>query len=178
MQQHTTGVAFVATHLAHTDRRALSEAWYSALHLAGDAHRAATPNRSVARRPVAAKPAPGARVERVHATGVTPPRAARDAGRATARHDVAAVTPERRAAKTPLASRIAAALNRRAACAGARSFAVATADGRIHVVVRSDGARTRIVAVCTPSLRERVERALAQARFALAGHGLNTEAAR
>ncbi|MDP9106131.1 MAG: hypothetical protein M3N49_09380, partial [Candidatus Eremiobacteraeota bacterium] len=31
--QHTT-VALVATQLADTDRRALSQAWYSALHLA------------------------------------------------------------------------------------------------------------------------------------------------
>jgi hypothetical protein len=43
--------------------------------------------------------------------------------------------------------------------------------------VRSDGARTRVVAVCAPPLRERVERALAQARFALAGCGVRAEVA-
>ena len=47
--QHTTGVAVVATQLADTDRRALSQAWYSALHLAdqppaaGNAPRVAVP---------------------------------------------------------------------------------------------------------------------------------------
>ena len=30
----TDGVAVIATQVAQTDRRALSEAWYSALHLA------------------------------------------------------------------------------------------------------------------------------------------------
>ncbi|MEA2720100.1 MAG: hypothetical protein QOJ39_1964, partial [Candidatus Eremiobacteraeota bacterium] len=35
--QQTNGVAVLATHLAHTDRRALSQAWYSALHLADHA---------------------------------------------------------------------------------------------------------------------------------------------
>ena len=33
--QQTTRVAVLATQLAQTDRRALSQAWYSALHLAG-----------------------------------------------------------------------------------------------------------------------------------------------
>jgi hypothetical protein len=43
--------------------------------------------------------------------------------------------------------------------------------------VRTGEGGTRVVAVCSPPLRERVERALAQARFALAGRGLRTEAA-
>ena len=47
----------------------------------------------------------------------------------------------------------------------------------MHVLVRSDGERTRVVAVCAPSLRERVERALAHVRFALAGSGVRAEVA-
>ena len=35
--QQTTSVAVLATHLAQTDHRALSQAWYSALHLADHA---------------------------------------------------------------------------------------------------------------------------------------------
>jgi hypothetical protein len=51
------------------------------------------------------------------------------------------------------------------------------ANGSVHLLVHADGARTRVVAVCAPRLRERVERALAHARFALASHGFHMEAA-
>jgi hypothetical protein len=93
-----------------------------------------------------------------------------------------AVPPDRRAAKTAFASRIERGGHRaspgaRAAGAGTASFAVRAANGRVHLVVRTAGGATRVVAVCVPALRERVERALAQARFALNGHGVRTEAA-
>ncbi|MBV8371188.1 MAG: hypothetical protein JO036_19910 [Candidatus Eremiobacteraeota bacterium] len=51
------------------------------------------------------------------------------------------------------------------------------ANGSVHLLVREDGARTRVVAACTPRLRERVERALAHARVALAQRGIAAEAA-
>jgi hypothetical protein len=86
------------------------------------------------------------------------------------------VAAERRAAKSPLARRIERALAHRG-CEEASSFALRSADGRIHLSIRTNGARTRLVAICAPSLRERVEQALAQARFALAGRGLMTEVA-
>ena len=60
---------------------------------------------------------------------------------------------------------------------GAVSFTVQAAGGRVHVVVRSDGARTRVVAVCAPPLRERVERALAYVRCMLTGSGVRAEVA-
>ncbi len=47
----------------------------------------------------------------------------------------------------------------------------------MRILVRSDGVRTRLVALCAPPLRERVERALAQARFALAARGVRAEVA-
>ena len=55
---------------------------------------------------------------------------------------------------------------------------IRAANGRVHVVVRSAAGGTRVVAVCEPALRERVERALAQARFALAGRAVRVEAVR
>ncbi|HEY0394360.1 MAG TPA: hypothetical protein VGD01_07670 [Candidatus Elarobacter sp.] len=175
--QETTGVAVLATHLAHTDRRALSQAWYSALHLADPAQRAPLT--------AGARSSPGA----VPGSARGPhPAAARDglnrgsAGargpdRANARRDPFAEPCERRMPKTELARRIERALTRRSPRERAASFAVRTAGGRVHLVVRCDGARTRVVAVCAPPLRERVERALAQARFALAGCGVRAEAA-
>ena len=39
MTSASESVTVIATHVAQTDRRALSEAWYSALHLARDAAR-------------------------------------------------------------------------------------------------------------------------------------------
>ena len=96
---------------------------------------------------------------------------------AVQRRDASAVASERRAPKSTLTRRIARALARRVPRGIPTSFAVSAANGRIHLVVRGDGARTRVVAVCAPRLRERVERALAHARFALAERGIDAEAA-
>jgi hypothetical protein len=176
--QHPNGVAVVATHLAVTDRRALSQAWYSALHLAQRGEPACR------RAPIAAPASPGAgHAERRGASpreipaGTPPsvrnPRSAtispRDAGRAP--------VPERRAPQTELARRIENAVARRRAFEGSAAFAVRAGGERVHVLVRCGGARTRIVAVCSPRLRELVERALAHARFALAGRGVRAEVA-
>ena len=107
--QHTTGVAVVATQLADTDRRALSQAWYSALHLAerppGARHAPLAP----ASAPAIADGARRARgphdvPQRRSTEGA---RGAGDAARnATTRHAGETAGPERRAAKTELARRI------------------------------------------------------------------------
>jgi hypothetical protein len=172
--QQITGVAVVATQLADTDRRALSQAWYSALHLAErpPAGRSATraPAPPAPDRPHSAR-GPNEALQR-RSTGGTV--RARDAARSRCDASVAA---ERRIPKTELARRIEHRLTRRPAHGAAASFVVRGAGGRVHLVLRSDGALTRVVAVCAPPLRERVERALAQARFALAGRGVRAEVA-
>jgi hypothetical protein len=177
--QHTTAVAVVATQLAGTDRRTLSQAWYSALHLA----ERAPAGRHAPLAPAAATTSHGPRVARPNhqlplranagAVATAAPRnaPARYAG------DSAPCACERRAPRTELARRIERGLTRRPPHAAAASFAVRGPGGRVHLVVRTDGARTRVVAVCAPPLRERVERALAQARFALAGRGVRAEVA-
>jgi len=101
----------------------------------------------------------------------------RPSSRPAAPRATSAEAPERRLARSDLARRIERGLARRTPRNGAASFAIRAGGGRIHLVVRSDGARTRVVAVCAPPLRERVERALAQARFVLAGRGVRTEVA-
>ena len=176
--QHTTGVAVVATQLADSDRRALSQAWYSALHLAE--HPSAA-GRTQFTRALAAAHDNGSRhggagsdappVGAAEGTG-----GARQAGRASAARFDAAAVPERRAPKTELARCIERGLTRRLPRGGA-AFAVRGAGGRVALIVRTDGARTRVVAVCVPPLRERVERALAHARFALAPYGVRAEVA-
>jgi len=49
---------------------------------------------------------------------------------------------------------------------------VDVAGGRVRILVHTDGRATRIVALCSAPLRDTVERALASARFTLAGAGV------
>ncbi|MBV8298398.1 MAG: hypothetical protein JO083_02390 [Candidatus Eremiobacteraeota bacterium] len=177
--QHTTGVAALATQPSRTDRRALSQAWYSALHLAEPAPRArATRSRTNGERPDAPPASRSARTP-------SPARAGDELARRTCKPPRAAA--QRRAPSAPASERRApvGALGRRIAHAPPRSvprgipsaFAVRAANGSVHLLVREDGARTRVVAACAPRLRERVERALAHARVALAQRGIAAEAA-
>ena len=171
--QQTTSVAIVATQLAHTDRRALSQAWYSALHLAE--HAAPKPRSASSARVVAPPSRAGAVADAGNVRGGTPqshPSSTGAALRGAMTHAA-----DRRAPKTELARRIERALTRRVPREGQASFAVRAAGGRVQLIVRADGERVRVVAVCATTLRERVDRALAQARFALAGRGVRAEVA-
>jgi hypothetical protein len=174
--QQTNRVTILATQLATTDRRALSQAWYSALHLvehergtasANGAERATRPEPvvprgdcaseqgRVARREAAAMLQHGARRQRLSAAPIV----------------------ERRAPKSELARRIERVIVQRRRAAASTSFAIAPGGGRVHLLVRNDGGRTRVVALCAPALRERVERALAHARYALAAQATTAEIA-
>jgi pyruvate/2-oxoglutarate dehydrogenase complex dihydrolipoamide acyltransferase (E2) component len=169
----TAGVTILSTELTHTDRRALSEAWYRTLHLAAPAPRGAVAQLAGASERAAGRGRP--------ASPVLPAAAApKGAPAVTVRLMRDPRTPderERRVAATPLARRLA-----RAVAVGARRprssvCTIRDGGGRIVVLVRNDGTRTRVVAVCAPHLRERVERALAHARFALAAAGMRSEVA-
>lgn len=168
----TPGVAILATQLAATDRRSLSQAWYDALHVVTHDTRSAAeiaPHRD-ARTRTARNAVVSSRAERGRA-GEMVTRAARAPGERQAR----GVAPDRRAPKSELARRIERVLARSRTQTIPSSFAIHAADGRVQILVRGDGERTRIVALCAPTLRERVDRALAQARFALAGRGVRSE---
>ncbi|MBV8600169.1 MAG: hypothetical protein JO359_01260, partial [Candidatus Eremiobacteraeota bacterium] len=52
-----------------------------------------------------------------------------------------------------------------------RSIVLQIAEGRIFLSVRRDAGGMRLVALCPPAARPRIEAALAQARFALASSG-------
>jgi hypothetical protein len=159
-------VAVVATQLARTDRRALSQAWYSALHLAHDDGAAArVPTRATG------LPVPCALPARAHAPAASTTRGSATAGGAARKRDAAAVPPavERRHVADAAAKRVERALARLASRAVRRpSHTVAIDGGRVTLLVRSDAQATRIVAVCAAPLRPAVERALAHARYALA----------
>lgn len=115
MSNASPPIAVVAAPLPQTDRRALSQAWFSALHLS--------------------QPSANA---------------------------------DRRSAPAPLAQRFVAAVEQRLPVAAHASVALRTESGRVQLLIRRDGSTLRFVALCTPELRERVERALTQARYALA----------
>jgi len=171
----TDRIDILTTQLAATDRRALSQAWYSALHLAEREPRAGAGHRrtgGVARRDdeCESQAGPNGRVARCAVT-VAAGRAqplSRGAGRQP-------IETERRDPKTAIARRLERALARCSRRDAPWSFSLRAGNGRVHLVLRSDGARMRLVAICAPSMRERVERALAQARFALGGDGVTTE---
>jgi hypothetical protein len=174
MTTASNGVAVIATQVAKTDRRALSEAWYSALHLSRNAvpvrsravHGAAAPSAYVAGKRDSAPPAAG----RLALTA--PP--VRMPGAASAR---GLLPNERRRPATETARRIERAVATLAAMPTVPAMhTVDVAGGRVRLLVHSDGRTTRIVALCSGGLREAVERALASARFALAGAGLAVHA--
>jgi hypothetical protein len=172
----TAPLAVVSTQLALTDRRALSQAWYSALRLAVPQRDGALARRrgpAVApRRALGRLAAPLAHALALR-TGEPPVVRARTLPAVRAGN-----APERRAPPSELARRIRRALTRRVLRGLPASFAVRAGNGRVHLLVRRDGTCTRVVAVCVAPLRARVERALAQARFALAARGVHCEAER
>jgi hypothetical protein len=175
--QNTSGVAVLATHLAVADRRALSQAWYSALHLAERAP-AARPHASRTGRGGAHPPEAGAssRFGREAGSRDGTPRGSSSLSSRALQNEAAFVA-ERRAPKTVLARRIERVLARCVPSSAPCSVAVSAAGGRVRLLVRSDANGTRVVAVCAEALRERVERALAQARFALVERSVRAEVA-
>jgi hypothetical protein len=83
------------------------------------------------------------------------------------------VTIERRRPVSETARRIERAVQRLAAMPRVPAAHTIDVDGgRIRLLVHHDGRTARLVALCSDPLREGVERALASARFALAGAGM------
>jgi hypothetical protein len=162
-------VAVIATQVAQTDRRALSEAWYSALHLARDA---APLPRPAARNALVTQPSalkPQAAHSPAGAGRLVPRPAARPVRGAEAHN---AVPDERRRPASETDRRIqraVATLSARRPVPAAHTVDIA--GGRVRLLVHHDGRQTRIVALCSGPLREQVERALASARFTLAATG-------
>ncbi len=171
MMTQELNVCVLSAPLAAIDRRALSQAWYSALHCASeDRHPQAEP----------------ARFRLVECDGdfTMPQRALqRRADARTAqladesrkpnsrtRVRCAGCESDRRARRSSLARRIERKFpNPRA---GSQRSTFSAGGKRVHVLVQSSAGRVRLVAVCPLSLRETVAQALAQARFALASRGM------
>ena len=165
--------AVVATHLAQTDRRTLSQAWFDALHLASKGSpRAEHAQRTPQERSTRGEERASCLVERM-TDRVQDHRASK-----SIRPDDRSQRPgerERRIERSELSHRIVRAITRRSP-ATPSSMVIRAEDGRVQLLVRSDGMRTRIVALCLPAQRVAVEAALAHARFALARRGIAVDA--
>jgi hypothetical protein len=160
--------------LASTDRRALSQAWYSALGYARQAQPPAAramPAKSPVKPP---KPAAFARSvssepahERNTAAILAPRTPMRGRGVVAATFGL-----ERRAPRTALAVNIERTFGVAPYSPARATFSVGSDGGRVHVVLQSRGNRMHLIAVCAPKQRAAVARALAQAAFALAPRGI------
>ena len=154
--------------IAEVDRRTLSQAWFSALHVAGapDSQAPSCPSRVV----------PPERSQFVEPEPIPRSRSGRSSAvRSPHRRPVSTLgadeetSIERRAPRSVLARRIERTLlhlpMRRAA------FTLDIGKGRVHLSVRSDGSRVHLIAVCAPQAREDVARALQQVRFSFTRKG-------
>jgi len=163
----------VAVAPAHTDRRALSQAWYDALHVAERAAGAPGAAQAAAMPPRLSRRTNAERTRRAMLHGTGSPGAAPAPPVRMPKPVVAGAAcgprSERRLPVCALAQRIAVKLRGRPA---AVSFTLTTPRGRVHVCVRNAGGAVRLFALCRPALLDEVESALAQARFMLAGNGV------
>ena|SRR5579871_1127985 len=169
MMTHELEVSILAAPLGAIDRRALSQAWYSALHLAAPARQVAGTGIAQRRSPIPPLPydtqtAPGAAVANADRRSR---RRLRLVGR-TYRGEAPAL---RQSPQTRLAARIERAFG--AASSPKRAtFSFGPRNARVHVVLQTTPTRTTLVALCRPELRGSVGEALAQARSALAARGI------
>lgn len=158
--------------IASLDRRALSQAWYSALY--GNGSKA----------PVEAAPAANATA---HAgiVRVQPQPHATTAKRATFpvppdktqhRDGVRGGDIERRAPRSALARKIERTFLHPRAATSKATFSLDASHGRVQVLLRKSGTRMKLIAICAPRATREVATALAQVRYALAARGIALEA--
>ncbi len=186
-------ISILAAPLAAIDRRALSQAWYSALGYAPPAYhpeRSEHPSRHPEPFDCASRAQDWLRRKAPESKDRCNPRwRSLDSARFTrcARDDKAHAA---RTAVAPSAASIAASVvERREGSKLAQHFerkllltqpfrghaSVAVAGGRVHLTLQRGERRLHIVALCPKRLEATVGRALAQARFALAHRGISAE---
>jgi hypothetical protein len=166
----TRDIAVIRAHLPYIDRRALSQAWFSALRLASD-------GRAPAREPQRVPPSIPSLGRRSAAPAcAATPRAQPEAlarGRDAAPQKTAGMSPgDATARRRFLEGAVAASGSRARAGTGARAaFTVTLANARVRLVVRGEGDRLHVVALCSSRHVETVTRALALAAFSLRHRG-------
>ncbi|HEY5425496.1 MAG TPA: hypothetical protein VIJ77_03005 [Candidatus Tumulicola sp.] len=158
--------------LAAIDRRALSQAWYSALHLARRETAPAPPSNRAAKPAIApAGPIQTGGVAGRQFTAAAAP-APLHAVSTRARNAGAHGGADRRAPRSPLARKIERTFFGPRAGVERSTFSIGEDAARVHVMLQNRGERLRLVAICAPAHKAAVARALAQVRFALASRGI------
>jgi hypothetical protein len=169
-------VSILAAPLAAIDRRALSQAWYSALHLDRKQTRLAaqTAHRSQAAATIACRPQQPAEHRLFE-----PCAEYRQTSGSAARRGQPQLAPNVTRAATfraifPLSRRIERTFFRPNAPVRRATFSLGRGGARVHVILQSNAGTVTLVALCRPEMRQLVARALAQARLALAARGFET----
>lgn len=177
MMTHQLEVSILAAPLGAIDRRALSQAWYSALRLAPQApqvqkrspfDRELMPAHGGLRN-VTPQASRAAHSGTLRSQTIGSKRAANACGRESA------AGARINASRVRLAERIERAFGSPATNLKRATFSLGPGNARVHVVMQTAGARTTLLAICRPELRDVVARALAQARAALAARGVGIE---
>lgn len=170
MMSQQIGFSILTAPLAAIDRRELSQAWYSALHLAHHSPLAAKTARLKNRLPEE----PAQRTN-TPAIPLTQPARGTMPSAVLARTQTArgsSIENERRGMRSTLARKIERTFLHPSAPATRATFSIGTTGERVHIALQTNAKGVRLVAVCAPRVRARVARALAQARYALARHGI------
>ena len=145
MTSISDGVAVIATQVAQTDRRALSEAWYSALHLAHPAQAARVAKRK-ATEPALPTHAPPSRRDADAPLSSRAEDCEAIRSRVSAKTRPTEISVERRRPTSEVSRRIERAVVR---LTGRRpvpaAHTVDVAGGRVRLLVHTDGRTTRIV---------------------------------
>ncbi|HUY10940.1 MAG TPA: hypothetical protein VMV73_01625 [Candidatus Dormibacteraeota bacterium] len=172
MNAYTNAISYsvLTAPLAQIDRRALSQAWLSALHLP------TTSIASLRNLPDGAGIRPEAHTHFASVPKAPAPTDACTPPSTRAIRTRAAFGPlsssERRSPQSALARRIVAALLAPKSAARRCTLALGAARGRIHLLLGGSDAKLHLIALCAPAVREEVARALHEVRFALAARGI------
>jgi hypothetical protein len=151
-------ISVIATRLPYIDRRSLSEAWFSALHLASDGplalsapeRRDERPEHSVTNRQAAERRDGSLPDARTVPRPSGPSRALQPAGE-----------PRAQAAFPTRSARALAASNRARSYAPFRTSLTLGVEGeRVALLLRREGATLHVVALCRPAVADLVRRAL------------------
>jgi hypothetical protein len=166
---NASSVAVLRARLPFVDRRALSEAWFSALHLAkGESHLPSHRRATMQKASSEYAPAPPASIRRSGASQ-QPARISKTLRPISASVDRAFTSRERTYRAAPIPSRPASYAPFRA------SFQLAINGGRVQILVRRQGAILHVVALCSERHLDLVRRALACADLHLRAKGERVE---
>lgn len=165
-------VSILAAPLAAIDRRALSQAWYTALQNAPRSRtapamvRAAAPALVPLRTGEYLAPASGGRTPPCFACVVNDkPVRGTLTGDGIGSH-------VRCRLRSRLAQRIEQVFSDSRGGLRRATFSLGRGNVRVHVILQSRGGKTVLLALCPPEVRAMVARALTEVRFALAARGI------